>query len=424
MKILVLGKGGREHALCKTFERQDHTVYSYPGNGGTHPILADIKDLHFASIVEFVKENNIDLTVVGGEDLLASGIKDYFEREGLLLFGPNKIAAQIESSKAWAKQFMQAHHVPTANFVVCKTIKEAKKTVEAFFESGKKVVVKPSGLTAGKGVIVCDTLSQAHLAIQLILSDKCFDSAGDTVVIEERLFGKEVSVMAFCDGVRAKIMIPAKDHKRLLENDKGPNTGGMGAFAPVEFLTEKDLQEIEQVIFQPVMQGFINQSISYQGVLYAGLMLTDAGPKVLEFNARFGDPEAQAVLPLLHSDLANIMIECCQGKLQSEVTWKAKASCCIVLASKGYPKSYQTGFPISGISEVEKSQDSFVFHSGTTIDDRGTIFTNGGRVLSVVSLGETSEEAKEKAYEQIKKIRFKGVYFRGDIAVKETLCLH
>lgn len=314
MKILVIGSGGREHALCHTFLRQGHEVIALPGNAGTHH-LAPRKKIDMDKldeIADFAEKEQVDISVVGPEAFLAKGIKDIFSERGLILFGPRKNATRLESSKCFAKQFMERHDIPTAPFEICRTATEALNIIETHFDKWKGVVLKPDGLTAGKGVMVCKTLDTAKEAVSVLFEQKRYGSASDIVVIEQLLQGPECSLLAFCDGNIMVPMIPSQDHKRLLENDAGPNTGGVGAYAPVPFVTDEMMQTITDKIMTPTNLGLQSEGIVYRGILYFGIMLTQDGPKVLEYNCRFGDPEAQVVLPLLKSDLAEIMLACCK----------------------------------------------------------------------------------------------------------------
>lgn len=426
MKILVLGSGGREHAIVHTLHRQGHSVYCLPGNGGTEGLCeknfpkGDAFDVeNFSQIASFVEKAGIDLTVVGPEDLLEKGIGDFFAARNLPLFGPNKSAAQIESSKVWAKRFMTRHNIPTANYVICTDSKEAVHSLKECFKRWKGVVIKPSGLTGGKGVVCCKSFSEGRDAIAKIMEDRQFGAAGQEIVLEEMLIGEEVSLLAFCDGKIAVPMPPSQDHKRLFDNDLGPNTGGLGSYAPYPFFTSSDMDALQATILSPTIKGLQQENIFYKGVLYAGLMMTKEGPKVLEYNCRFGDPETQVLLPLLDSDLSKIMLACQQGRLNpSEVRWKKQSACCVVMASGGYPHAYNIGTEIFGLNLLSKEPDIFVFHAGTCLHEQGRFETSGGRVLGITGVSHTLQEAVAKAYEGVEKVRFHSAHFRKDIARK------
>lgn len=426
MKILVIGSGGREHALVQTFHRQGHTVYCLPGNAGTDalttPVSSEWKQVsvnHHHRLATFAKQHSIDLTVVGPENPLSEGIADLFKREGLALFGPPQSATRLEGSKAYAKKFMSKHRIPTARYEVCSTPEEALMVVKRRFDEWGGVVIKPDGLTAGKGVIPCVSLEEAAVAVETIMEKRKYGASGETVVIEELLKGQEISILAFCDGNTIAPMIPSQDHKRLLDGDKGPNTGGIGAYTPLPFLTPKEKDAIQELVINTTMKGLAEEHADYKGVLFFGLMLTEAGPRVLEFNCRFGDPETQVVLPLIKSDLAGVMRSCIEGTLQAEaVQWLDKAACCVVLCSGGYPESYRTGKLISGLEACGKDEHILCFHAGTRKHPSGNYFTSGGRVLAVTGIGDTLEEAVEKAYEGAGLIDFEEIYYRKDIARK------
>lgn len=425
MKILVLGTGGREHALAHTFNRQGHQVYCLPGNGGTDriciPVEPEWKSIHLSQhdrLLTFVKAHHIDLVVVGPEAPLEKGIVDFFESHSIKIFGPTKMGATLESSKAKAKDFMHKHGIPTARSIICNNSKEARDVIPRLFAKWKGLVIKPDGLTAGKGVTLCHNIEEAHGAIDLMMEVGKYGLAGSQIVIEEILTGPEVSILAFSDGKTMAPMIPSQDHKRLSEGDQGPNTGGVGAYAPLPFLKKSDLDLIHSEIIEKTNQGLKKEGIAYKGVLYFGVMLTQNGPKVLEFNCRFGDPEAQVVLPLLENDLAETMIACIDGKLHSQLPlkWKPKSACGVVLYSKGYPGEYQSGFPISGVEEAGKLPTTHVFHAGTKTHSEDELITSGGRVLTVTALGDTLPESIDKAYQGIGCIQFDGAAFRKDIA--------
>lgn len=423
MKILVLGSGGREHALVHAFARQGHEVFCLPGNTGTKELCMPVPAINvndFAQLINFVKSYGMDLTLAGPENFLAEGMADAFAKQGLPFFGPTQKAARLESSKAWAKRFMHRHHIPTARFAVCSSINEAYTTAKMCFLLWKKgVVVKPSGLTGGKGVTICHHLDEARKAIKSILEDKIYGEAGHQIILEQRLEGEELSLLAFCNGKQIIPMVPAQDHKRLYDNNLGPNTGGLGAYAPASFVSSNDLDVIREKIIEKTQHGLNKDHVDYRGVLYFGLMLTEQGPKVLEFNCRFGDPEAQVILPLLKTDLAEIMFSCIGNDTHlkdNSIQWFSKSACCVVMASGGYPNDYKMGYPIHGLEEVKKIPDCFVYHAGTTQDLHGNVVTAGGRVLGVTGLGASIEEAAQKAYLGVEKIQFTGSHHRKDIA--------
>lgn len=412
--ILVVGSGGREHALIWKLAQspQAGTIYAAPGNAGTAALAENVAIAveDFDALVEFAQEKAIALTVVGPEVPLAAGIADRFQAVGLRVFGPNAAAAQIESSKAFAKDFMQRYNIPTAAYASFTDYDKARAYLDSV---GVPVVVKADGLAAGKGVIICQTLDEAQDGLKRIMQDRDFGAAGGTVVIEECLNGPEVSVLAFCDGKTAVTMPSARDHKRAYEGDAGPNTGGMGAFTPPPDVDAALVERIARKAITPVLQNLRAEGKPYVGVLYAGLMLTDDGPKVLEYNCRFGDPETQVILPLLESDLVAIMDACIDGQLdQVPVQWQDAACATVVMASPGYPGSYPKGLPISGADIT--GDDALVFHAGTALKD-GVLVTSGGRVLAVSAVGDDLAAALDRAYTRIDQITFEGAHFRRDI---------
>ncbi|KAA3655733.1 MAG: phosphoribosylamine--glycine ligase [Chloroflexi bacterium] len=416
MKVLVIGSGGREHALVWKLAQSERVeqIFVAPGNAGTAvsatniPITAE----DIPALVQFAQENEIGLTVVGPEVPLAAGMVDAFQATGLAIFGPTQAAAQLESSKAFAKAFMFGQSIPTAASGTFTEYDDAVKYVKAQNDASG-IVIKASGLAAGKGVIICDNAEQAITALKQIMVDRAFGSAGDEVVVEERLTGPEVSLLAFCDGKTAVSMLPARDHKRAFNNDEGPNTGGMGAFAPPPDINQGLIDEIMSTVMQPTVDGMAANGTPYVGVLYAGIMLTPNGIKVLEFNCRFGDPETQVILPMLNSDLVEIMLACIEGQLQPEMVQRHDGGCAtIVMAAPGYPGSYPKGLPITGLDAVP--DDAFVFHAGT-MQENGNVVTSGGRVLAVSALGVDVETAVSRAYAGIQAIHFEGAHFRTDI---------
>jgi len=419
MKILVLGSGGREHALCQTFQRQGHEVIAIPQNAGTAELApkSPIDATQFSKLAQFAKSQKIDLTVAGPEKYLVDGIKDVFSKEGLKLFGPQKEATKLESSKSWAKKFMNQYNIPTAAFHICRTKEEAQNIIHQNFHKWSGVVIKPSGLTAGKGVMCCATLDDADEAIRVHFEEKRFGKASNEVIVEELLKGPECSLLAFCDGTSIVPMIPSQDHKRLWENDAGPNTGGVGAYAPVPFVGENILREIDQKIVQPTLTGLKQEQLIYQGIIYFGIMLTHRGPKVLEYNCRFGDPEAQVVLPLIESDLAQVMISCCDGTLGTQkINWKNQSACVVVMCSGGYPHAFQTGYLVEGLDELSNDKNIIVYHAGTKLNDVKQVVTSGGRVIGVTGLGDTLNDAVGHAYRGITQLAFIDAHYRRDIA--------
>lgn len=419
LSVLLVGSGGREHALAWKLAQSSKVdeIFIAPGNAGTAvhgtniPIPADDID----TLLTFAQENAIDLTVVGPEAPLAAGIVDTFQEAGLRIFGPTQAAAQLEASKAFAKAFMEQVGIPTAKAQIFTTYGKAMTALDNVWaqDDAAGVVIKASGLAAGKGVIVCNTLAEAKAALRHILQDRTFGAAGDSVLIEERLTGPEVSLLAFCDGKTAVPLIPARDHKRAYDHDAGPNTGGMGAFAPPPDVDAALVAHIMNTVIQPTVAAMAQRGTPYVGVLYAGLMLTSNGPMVLEFNCRFGDPETQVVLPMLDGDLAEIMLACIDGSLSPDmVRIKPGAAATVVMASPGYPGSYPKGLPITGLDAVPA--DATVFHAGTKVTDN-QIVTSGGRVLAVSALGDDMATAVSRAYAGVAQIHFEGAHFRTDI---------
>lgn len=419
--ILIIGSGGREHALAWALARSSHInqIWVAPGNGGMNWSAASgmaacqsvpIKAHEIEKLIDFAIMQGVSLVIVGPEQPLADGIVDRFQAAGLPIFGPSQAAAQLESSKAFAKTFMVTHGIPTAEYACFEDIHQAREWLHAF---GRPVVVKADGLAAGKGVLVCDTVEEADAALRLILEDRQFGAAGKRVVIEERLSGKEFSVLAFSDGKTIAPMVVARDHKRALDGDLGLNTGGMGAIAPAPDITPAQIEQACREIFQPTLEGIAAQGAPYVGVLYTGLMQTADGMKVLEFNCRFGDPETQVILPLLETDLYKVLLACVQGRLHEiKLCWKAANCATVVLASGGYPGNYAVGLPIAGLDAI--GDDVMVFHAGTALES-GQLVTAGGRVLAVTALGPTLDAALQKSYAAIDRIHFEGMHFRRDI---------
>jgi len=421
MKVLVIGGGGREHALCWKIAQSPLVakIYAAPGNGGTDledkTVNIDIQATEIEKLVAFAKTEKIDLTVVGPEDPLSMGIVDAFEEEGLRAFGPNGAAAQLEASKAFAKDLMVEAGIPTAAYGEFTDLESAKAYVN---EQGAPIVVKADGLAAGKGVTVAKTVAEAMAALEEIFVDNAFGEAGSKVVIEEFLDGEEASYLAFTDGITVLPMVSSQDHKPAYDNDEGPNTGGMGAYSPAPVVTDELFDFATNSIAYPLIKTMAAKGIVFKGIIYAGLMVTKNGTKVLEFNARFGDPETQPVLSRLKSDIVPVFIACTDQTLDKvEIEWNDNPTVCVVMASGGYPKSYKKGYEISGIAEADKIKGVKVFHAGTATVDGKTVNT-GGRVLGVTACGEGLEETIKLAYEAVNKISWKDVHFRTDIGAK------
>lgn len=416
MKVLVVGGGGREHAFVWKLSQSPKVtkVYCAPGNAG----IADMAECvniaadNVGALVEFAKENAIDLTVVGPEAPLVKGIVDIFQSAGLKVFGPQASAAEIEGSKALSKEIMTKYDIPTAAYGTFTDLQQAEAYIH---EIGAPIVVKADGLAAGKGVIIAMDKETALIAVREMMANSAFGEAGKTVVIEEYLEGEEVSVLAFTDGKTVVPMISSQDHKRIFDNDEGPNTGGMGAYAPAPVYTEEVARFAYERVLQPVIAGMANEDRFYSGVIYAGLMVTPKGVKVLEFNARFGDPETQPVLMLLETDFVDIIEAIIAGKLaEQEIRWHDGAAVCIVAAAGGYPGEYEKGKVITGLENVN---DAFVFHAGTSLK-KGQVVTSGGRVLGITARGQNIAEAVSKAYKATEKITFEGMQYRTDIAAR------
>lgn len=418
MKVLVIGSGGREHALLWKLAQSPSVteLYAIPGNGGTEDLASSIPFSadNLDDIVSFAQLMRVDLTVAGPETVLTEGIADRFHEEGLSLFGPSQAAARIEGSKSFAKEFMKKYHIPTAEYTVFEDEAEALAFAE---QQTFPLVIKADGLAAGKGVVIVQNQRDAAGVIRRMMEGISFGKAGQKIVIEEFMQGEEVSVLAFCDGKTVVPMLPSQDHKRIGDGDTGPNTGGMGAYAPAPVLTPALSKTVYEQILVPAVEGMQQEGFPFQGCLYAGLMITDEGPKVVEFNCRFGDPETQAVLPLLDSDLAEVMMHCIQGTLHpSDVQWKQGSAVCVVMAAAGYPYSPSSGDLISGIPEAEKA-GCLVFHAGT-VKQNGELLTAGGRVLDVVGTGDSLSAARDMAYQGAVQIRWDGEQYRHDIAQK------
>ncbi len=416
MNILVVGGGGREHALIEKIKESElcEKIYCAPGNAGIAKVAEclPIAATDIDALVEFAKENRIGLTVVGPEAPLVAGIVDRFESEGLKAFGPNKDCARFEGSKAFTKKFLQKHNIPTAQYKEVHSFEEAVSYLDKFTYP---LVVKADGLAAGKGVFICPTKEDAYNSLDDVMNKKTLGDSGDVVVLEEYLDGVETSALCFVDGNTIVPMTSSKDYKRIFDNDLGDNTGGMGTFSPNPMVDEIMAEKIEKTILNPIMKGFLEDGISYKGVLYVGLMICAGVPKVLEFNVRFGDPETQVLMLRLDSDLVKIMLSCCDGLLEKqEVLWKEESAVCVVMASEGYPASSHKGDIISGLDSVFDDNIKII-HAATKLTD-GNITTDGGRVLNVCALSTTLEKAREDAYAALGKISFDGMQYRSDIA--------
>ena len=419
MKVLVIGGGGREHALVWKLSQSLRVkkIFCAPGNAGISGTAEclNIKADDISTLLDFAKYESIDLTVVGPEVPLTKGIVDVFRKKGLRIFGPDSSGAQLEGSKVFAKEFMRKYGIPTAEYKIFTSYLHAEEYVRL---KGTPIVIKADGLAAGKGVFVADTVKEALNALKITMKEKTFGSAGNKVIIEQCLKGEEASFMILTDG---KIIVPlatSQDHKTIFDNDRGPNTGGMGAYSPAPVITKKLEADIEKYIMNPLLKGLAKEGIRYRGVIYAGLMICNGKLYVLEFNCRFGDPEAQPVLIRLDSDLFDAMKATADGMLKDiKISWKDEASVCVVLASKGYPESYEKGKIIKGLDELKGRKDLMVFHAGTSLNNGG-FATSGGRVLGVTALGKDIKAAKAGAYRAIEKIHFDGMYYRKDIADK------
>lgn len=423
MKILVIGSGGREHALVWKVaqSRLAKKVFCAPGNGGIAGMAecVDIKADDVPALVEFARKEKVDFTVVGPEVVLSLGIVDEFAKYGLGIFGPNKNAARLEASKVFSKNLMAKYNVPTADFGIFDNPEEAKKYIEKI---GAPCVVKADGLAAGKGVVVAASVDEAKQAVASMMQEKIFGEAGGKVIVEECLLGQEASILVFTDSKEVIPLVSSQDHKRVFDNDLGPNTGGMGAYSPAPVVTPVLMREILEKIVYRAIDGLLKEGVTYMGVLYAGVMLTKDGPKALEFNARFGDPETQVILPRLQSDLLEVMMAVSNQVLSKAIKsgglkWDPRACACVVCASGGYPGDYQKGKEIFGLGEAAKIKDAVVFHAGTKIS-QGKCLTAGGRVLGVTGLGRTIKGAVSKAYQAAGKINFEGMHYRRDIGAK------
>lgn len=419
MNVLLIGSGGREHALAWKLAQSKKLkkLYIAPGNPGTaqHGTNVDIGVNDIDGLVKFAKEKDVSLAVVGPEDPLAAGAVDAFEASGIKAFGPCKGAAQLEADKAFAKEIMHSNSIPTAESRTFDNFEDAKVYIASRDEA---IVVKASGLAKGKGVYVCDDPADGIVIAEKIMVDKIFGEAGDVVVVEDKLLGQEASILAFVDGRSIYVMESSQDHKAIGEGDTGLNTGGMGAYSPAPIVTEAVMDQVVKEILVPTVDGMNRNGTPYKGILYAGIMITQGGPRTLEFNVRFGDPETQPILMRLKSDLLEVMLSVCDGRLdEMSMEWDSRPAVCVVMSSGGYPGDYEKGKVISGLEEAGKLEDVVVFHAGTAEKD-GDIVTSGGRVLGVTAVGETIAAAKKKAYEAVDKISFDGAYCRRDIADK------
>ena len=417
MKVLVVGSGGREHAIVTSVAKSPRVdkIYCAPGNAGIASLAecVAIGAMEFDKLVVFAKEHAVDFTIVGMDDPLVGGIVDVFEAEGLKVFGPRKNAAILEGSKAFSKDLMKKYHIPTAAYENFTSAEDAL----TYLETAKMpIVLKADGLALGKGVLICNTLEEAKAGVKEIMEDKKFGSAGNTMVIEEFMTGREVSVLSFVDGKTIRPMTSAQDHKRAKDGDQGLNTGGMGTFSPSPFYTEEVDKFCKEHIYQATVDAMAAEGRPFKGIIFFGLMLTEDGPKVLEYNARFGDPEAQVVLPRMKNDLIEVAEACIDGTLdQIDLQFEDNAAVCVVLASDGYPVKYEKGFPIEGLDEFKKHDGYYCFHAGTKFNEDGKIVTNGGRVLGVTAKGKDLKEARANAYAATEWVKFENKYMRHDI---------
>ena len=416
MKVLIVGSGGREHAIAWKVAQSPKVdkIYCAPGNAGISEVAecVNIGAMEFDKLTAFAKEENIDLTVIGMDEPLVGGIVDAFEAEGLKVFGPCKNAAILEGSKAFSKDLMKKYHIPTAEY---ETFHTPEQALEYLRHSKYPIVVKADGLALGKGALICNTKEEAEDAVKTLMLDNQFGDAGATIVVEEFLIGREVSVLSFVDGHTIKIMTSAQDHKRAKDNDEGLNTGGMGTFSPSPFYTEEIDSFCKEHVYQKTVDAMAAEGREFKGIIFFGLILTEQGPKVLEYNARFGDPETQVVLPRMKNDIVEVFQACMEGNLNKiDLQFEDNAAVCVVLASDGYPEHYDKGYKITGLEQFQNKEGYYVFHAGTKLDG-SNIVTNGGRVLGVVAKGENLKAARENAYEATKLVCFDNKYMRTDI---------
>ena len=416
MKVLIVGSGGREHAIAVSVAKSSQVdkIYCAPGNAGIAFVAecVDIAAMEFEKLADFAEEKQIDLTIVGMDDPLVGGIVDVFEERGLRVFGPRKNAAIIEGSKAFSKDLMKKYHIPTAAY---ENFTDADAALKYLETAPMPIVLKADGLALGKGVLICNTLQEAKDGVKTLMLDKQFGDAGNEIVIEEFMTGPEVSVLCYCDGTHIKPMTSAQDHKRAKDGDEGLNTGGMGTFSPSPFYTDEVKKFCEEKVYQPTMDAMKAERRDFVGILFVGLMLTKDGPKVLEYNARFGDPEAQVVLPRMKNDIIDVVNACIDGKLDEvDLQFEDNAAVCVVLASDGYPEHYEKCKVITGFENFDGKDGDYVFHAGTKKTEKG-IVTNGGRVLGVTAKGANLKEARANAYEATKLISFENKYMRHDI---------
>ena len=417
MKVLIVGSGGREHAIAWKVSKSPlvDKIYCAPGNAGIAQIAecVPIGAMEFEKLADFAQEKGIDLTVIGMDEPLVGGIVDVFEERGLRVFGPRKDTAVIEGSKVFSKNLMQKYGIPTGAYEIFSDADEAVKCLET---SKYPIVVKADGLALGKGALICNNFEEAKGAVSTLMLEKQFGASGDRVVVEEFLIGREVSVLCFSDGTTIKTMTSAQDHKRAKDGDQGLNTGGMGTFSPTPFYTKEVDEFCKKYVYQPTIDAMKQEGRDFKGILFVGLILTEDGPKVLEYNARFGDPETQVVLPRMKNDIVEVFEACIDGKLDAvDLQFEDNAAVCVILASDGYPEKYEKGFVIGGLNAFDGKEDYFCFHSGSKLDDEGKIVTNGGRVLGVTALGRDLKEARANAYKATEWVNFENKYMRSDI---------
>lgn len=417
MKVLVIGGGGREHAICWKVAQSPRVdqLYCAPGNAGIAEVAecVEIGVMEFEKMADFAEKKAIDLVVVGPDDPLVGGITDVLEARGLRVFGPGKDAAILEGSKAFSKDLMKKYHIPTAEY---ETFDTAEAALAYLDTASVPIVLKADGLALGKGVLICHTREEAREGVKILMEDKQFGTAGDRIVAEEFMTGREVSVLAFVDGTTIKIMTSAQDHKRAKDGDQGLNTGGMGTFSPSPFYGSKEDAFCRKYIYQATVDAMKAEGRRFKGIIFFGLMLTEKGPRVLEYNARFGDPETQVVLTRMKNDIVEVMEACIDGTLdQIELEFEDNGAVCVVLASEGYPQHYEKGYEITGLEQFKNKEDCYVFHAGSRFGTEGTVVTNGGRVLGVTAKGGTLKEARERAYEAAQWIEFENKYMRSDI---------